>query len=334
MMNWNIRELKRRGAELAGDARESTRGLVLLYCGVLAVLTLGSSGLNLFLDDRISGTGGLGGLGMRSVLQTVQEVLSYVNLLFGPFWSMGFLAAMLAMVRGSAPEKRHLTAGFRRFGRVLASIAFRFVLGLGLMVAAVNLGTTIFALTPMGTKYAETIAPILSDPAIFTPEGVVNWDLLPMDTFLRATMPVLLVCLAVFFLLYTYISYCFRMADYLILTTSIGAIRAHFVSARLLRGHKRQLLKLDLSFWWYYLLLAAVTVVGYLDLVLGLLGIAVPIDPMVMFFGTLAAYCVLFTALSLWKKCQVDAAYVLAFESIADPQQEEPAAEADKKMSL
>ena len=60
--------------------------------------------------------------------------------------------------------------------------------------------------------------------------------------------------------------------------------------------------------------------VAYLDVILSLLGIPVPIDPMVMFFGTLAAYCVLFTVLCLWKKCPVDASYVLAFEAIANPE--------------
>ena len=88
-----------------------------------------------------------------------------------------------------------------------------------------------------------------------------------------------------------------------------------------MRGHKWQMLKLDLSWWWYYLLLTAASVVAYLDMILELLGITVPVDPMVMFFATLAVYCVLFTALSLWKKCEVDASYAMAFESIACPEE-------------
>lgn len=41
-----------------------------------------------------------------------------------------------------------------------------------------------------------------------------------------------------------------------------------------------------------------------------------------MFFGTLVVYFVLLTGLYLWKKCDVDAAYVLAFEEIAYPDEE------------
>ena len=62
--------------------------------------------------------------------------------------------------------------------------------------------------------------------------------------------------------------------------------------------------------------------VGYLDLLLGLLGIPLPMNATVMFFVTLAAYCVLFTLLSLWKKCEVDASYVLFYENVMPPEPE------------
>ena len=319
-MKLHIRELKSRGAALAERNRDGTRRLVLLYCGVIAVLSLGSSGLNLFLNDQISGTGGLGGLGMRSVLQTIQEFLTYVNMFFTPFWSAGFLMAMVNLVQGREPRNRDLAAGFRRFGRILAYIAFQFLVTLALLIAAVNVGATLFALTPMGERYAEAMGPILSDPNIVSAEGLINWELLPMDTFMGATMPVIAVCLAIFAVLYIFLSYCFRLTMYLILTQPIGAVRAHFLSMQLMRGHKWQMCKLDLSWWWYYLLLFAASVVAYLDVILELLGIGVPVNPMVLFFATLAVYCVLFTALSLWKKCEVDASYALAYEAITCPE--------------
>lgn len=319
----NIRELKARGAALAGEHRGGTRGLVLLYCGVIAVLSLGSNGLNLYLNSQIGGTGGLSGLGMRSVLQTLQEILTYINLFFGPFWSAGFLAAMLAMVRGRAPEKRDLSAGFRRFGRILGYMAFEFLVVLALMLAAVNLASVVFSFSPWGKEFATKMGPLLTDPNLFTADGMVNLDMIPADALLAAMVPMLLITMAVFLPVYIFVSYCFRMALYLVMERPIGAVQAHFLSARMMRGHKRQLLKLDLSYWWYYLLGAAVSVVGYLDVVLGMLGIAVPIDPMVLFFGTLVAYCVLYTLLCLWKKCEVDAAFVLAYEAIAYPEQTE-----------
>lgn len=297
MTNLNIRELKARGAALAGEHRSGTRSLVLLYCGVIAALSFVSNGLNLYLNSQIGGTGGLDGLGLRSVLQTLQEILTYINQLFGPFWSAGFLYAMLSMVRGRAPEKRDLTEGFRRFGRILGFVIFEFMMVLALMLAAVNLRSVLFAVSPWGREFAAELGPVMTYPDLFTT--------------------------AVFLPVYIFVSYSFRMALYLVMERPIGAVQAHFLSARMMRGYKRQLLKLDLSYWWYYLLGAAVSVIGYLDMVLELMGIAVPIDPMVLFFGTLAVYCVLYTLLCLWKKCEVDAAYVLAYESIAYPEQTE-----------
>ena len=55
-------------------------------------------------------------------------------------------------------------------------------------------------------------------------------------------------------------------------------------------------------------------------MILSLAGMPLPMDETVMFFGTIAAYCVLITALSLWKKAQGETSYVLAYEAIAHPE--------------
>lgn len=319
-MNWNIRELKARAAALAAENRSAVRRLVLLYCGVVAALTLGSSGLNLYLDSQIGGTGGLTGLGTRSVLQTIQELLSYVNMYFGPFWSAGFLAAMIGMVRGRAPENRDLTEGFRRFFRILGHLAFRFLVVVLLGTVSMNLGAVLFIASPLGSGFTEAMEPILTDPNLFLADGSINMDLIPQDLLIRSGLPLTLIILAVFCLLYLYLGYHFRLSMYLVMDRPIGAVAAHFLSVRLMRGHKWQMLKMDLSYWWYYLLMLVIGVVGYLDVILSLLGLPLPMDPTVMFFLTLGAYCVLNMGLSLWQKARVDASYVLAYEHIANPE--------------
>lgn len=316
----NTRELKARGAAAAGQFRRETMPLVLLYCGVIAALSLGSNGLNLYLESQIGQTGGLSGLGLRSILQTVQQILTYVNMFFGPFWSAGFLLAMLGMVRGSAPRLQDLTGGFRRFGRILGGLAFEFLVVIALSIAAINLSSIIFALTPMGSELTALLEPVMADPSFLTAEGVINLELLPVDELYRAVLPMLGITLAILAPLFVWLSYGFRMAVYLMMERPISGVRAHFESLRLMRGHKWQMLKLDLRFWWYHLLGVVIGAVGYLDVILGLMGVEVPVDPMVMFFGTLVAGLAMQTGLYLWKKCQVDAAYVLAFEQIACPE--------------
>lgn len=319
--------LRRRGEAVARENREPARRLILIYSGVLALLTLGINGLYLLLDSKIGGTGGLDGLGLRSVLQTLQNVLNYGNMIFGPVWSAGFLYAMVTMVRGTQPRPAHLLEGFRRFGRVLGYMAFQFLLMVALLTAAVYLGALIFTFSPMGTKFAELLGPVLSDPNLIAADGTINMALIPAEAMEAAALPMALLVAAVFLPLYTWVSYGFRMALYLVVDGPVGGVRAHFLSRQLMRGHKWQLLKLDLSFWWYYALLALTAVVGYLDVILGLMGIAVPINATVLYFVTMVAYLVLQMAVALWKKCPVDAAYTLAFESIAHPEPEQALAD-------
>ena len=324
-MKLDIRALKARSADLTEQNRGAVRTLVLWYCGALAVLTLGSNGLNLFLDSRIGATGGLSGIGMRSMLQTIQTILNYINQFFGPFWTAGFLAAMITMVRGGEPRPRDLAAGFRRAFRIFFSVLFEGLTVVVLLVAVINLSSILFTLSPLGADFNENVAPILADPNVLTDQGLLNESLITYGELFRAILPMMVITAVIYVPLVILVAYSFRMALYLIMTSPIGAVAAHFLSMRLMRGHKWQIFRLDLSWWWYYLLGAVSFLVGYLDLILEMLGLPLPMDGTVMFFVTLAVYCVLFTLLSLWKKAQVDASYVLAYESIVPAQPEEKA---------
>ena len=320
-MKLNIRELRDRAAGLTAQNREPLKKLLLIYCGVIAVLTLGVPALDLFLSDQIGTTGGLAGMRLRTVLQTIREILNLVNQFFGYFWSAGFVIAMMAMVLGREPQSRDLTGGFRRFFRVLGHIAFEFLFVVILMAAAVNLAAMLFSMSPQGGALVRELTAITSNPNILTPEGLLNVDLIPMDLLAAIALPMTIITIVIFLPLYIWLSYGFRLSLYLLLDgTAPSAFHSRFLSLRLMRGHKWSMLKLDLSFWWYYLLVTVITAVGYLDVILSLAGIPLPMDETVMFFATIAAYCVLITALSLWKKAQVEASYVLAYEAIAHPE--------------
>ena len=316
----NRSALRARGAAAAEGCRLETRRLVLIYCGVLALLTLGSNGLHLYLDSHIGSTGGLSGMGMRSVLETVQTVLSYINLFFGPFWTAGFLYAMLVMVRGQNPGTGDLMEGFRRFGRVLGQMAFQFLILMAMIIAVVNVATVIFSFTPMMADFTEKMEPLLSDPEVFSADGQLDLTKIPLEAMLSASMPLLILTAVLLIPVCIWLTYGLRMSMYLVMERPIGGIRACVESMRLMKGHKWQMFRLDLSFWWYHGLALLIGLVGYLDVALTMLGIPLPMDATMMFFLTLGAYCVLQTGLFLWKKCQVDAAYVLAYEAIAHPE--------------
>ena len=314
----NTRELRQRGAAAAQAHRSQTAKLVLLYCGVGALISLGSNAITLYLDSHISSTGGLSGLGLRSVLQTIQEALGYINLFYGPFWSAGFLYAMLGLVRGEEPRCGDLLEGFRRFGRVLMALLYQTALCFALAMGAMVLAFLVFTFSPWGTAVSAMLEPVL--PELIAADGTINMAAFPAEAMRLGVYPLVALGVGLYLLGYAFFQYCFRMASYLMMERQIGGVAALFLSARLMRGHKRQMLKLDLSFWWYYALNTLIAVVCYLDVILSLLGVSVPLGAEGMFFLTLGAYCVLNTALCLWKKREVDAAYILAFEAIAYPE--------------
>lgn len=302
------------------DSRSDTRTLILIYCGVIAGLTIGSSGLQLYLNSQISATGGLGGMGARSVLQTIQSILSYVNTFFGPFWQAGFLFAMIGIARGTHPGPKSLTEGFRRFGRILIYTLDVMLLTSMAAFACMYASSMLFSVSPWGSEFADAIAPVLTDPNLIAADGTVDLSLIPTDALMTAAPRIAVLFLAVFVPVYGFLAYSLRMGTYLMMEGGrMSAMAAMLLSFRMMKGHRVQMLKLDLSYWWYHGLLALASVVAYLDMILELLNINIGIDANVMYFITLIAYCVLDLAISLWKKCEVDTTYVLAYEAIAHP---------------
>ncbi len=296
------------------------RKLVVLYTGLIALLALGINALHLVLDSQISGTGGLGGLGTRSMLQTIQEILTYVNLLYGPFWSAGFLFAMLNVVRGAQIAPGNLLEGFRRLGRILGGLGYLFVRLLLLGFLVTNLTVLIFAFTPLSNDFAQAMGPALTDPNLFLADGTLNLELIPPGALNDASPVILVIFLALFLPCFLHMRYSYRMASYLMMSEErMGGAQAHVISKHLMRGHKWQMVKLDLHFWWYYLLGALISAVAYLDYILKSFGVALPLGDTFWFFATMVVYCGLLLLLNLWKKPQVDATYVAAYEAIAHP---------------
>lgn len=322
----NLKELKSQASARVAASRTDKRTLVLVYCGVIAALSLGSNGLQLFLDSQISNTGGLSGLELRSVLQTFQSILSYVNMFFGPFWQAGFLFAMIGIARGQDPGPKSLAEGFRRFPRILSYTLWLMLIIFFAAMAATYAASLVFTFSPWGADFAEIMEPVLMDPNLFTSDGSINMDLVPMEAMAVAVPPMAVMMVLIFVPLYAFISYTLRLSTYLMMEGGrVSAMRAMATSARLMKGHRWQLFKLDLSFWWYTALILFATAVGYLDVILSLAGISVPIDSNVMFFGTLVLYCILDLLICLWKKCDVETTYVLAFEAIVNAQAPAPA---------
>lgn len=313
----NSKDLKQQAARRLEQTSAHPRKLVLIYTGLIVLLNLAINGLNFVLTEQIAGTGGLSGLGARSVLETLQTLLSYFSLFFTPFWEAGFLFAMISIVRGQDAQVPSLLQGFKRFGRIISYLFWQMTILFMLCFVLVYVVSFLFMMTPYGTAFVEVVEPLMTQSDFLLADGSVNMELLMTESVIHAMIPMFVMFFAVLIPVYVWVSYHLRLTNFLLMEgTNRGALSSMIVSVKMMKGHKWQMLKLDLSFWWYHGLESLLVLVLYLDAFLPLLGVELPMDPTVAYFLTLSLYSLLELGLHLWKKAYVDATYVTAYETI------------------
>lgn len=312
------RALTQYTAQKLDSAVYPPRHLVLLHTGVALGVSLLLTLVNFYLARQIDQTGGLAGLGIRSVLSTVQSLLQIAGSLALTFWEFGILFAALRLARGQAAEPGCLCEGFRRFWPMLRLQLLRALLVVGLVILCGYAGAILFALSPFSDPMQQVLAPLLTDSAMFDPTTTLDeatmLALLPTLTPLFVIIGILL-CVVGLPLFYR-----FRMAEYALLDSDkVGAIAAIRISSQLMRGRRLSLLKLDLYFWWFYLLQTLTLLISYADLILALLQIPLPFsaDAAFFLFYGLHIFCQL--ALHWWARAKVETTYAAAFDTLRQP---------------
>lgn len=281
--------------------------LVLISAGVSALAGLAVSAINLLLQQSIGATGGLGGLGLRSVLTTVQSMLALAMTVLLPFWSLGYTAVTLKLSRGEHAEGRDLLDGFRIFLPALRLFFLQELLYIALALVCVHLGSMLLSFTPLAMDFYELLLPVMlegGDPASIDP-----------DVLLQAMTPIFIGCLVIFVAVAIPVSYRLRMAQYFLLTDpKAGARRALISSFRMTKGNAMALFRLDLSFWWFYVLDVLLAVICYGDVLLPLLGIEM--DATVAYFLFYAVSLALQLVLYRYAKNRISVTYAHAYLSL------------------
>ena len=90
--------LRQQAGEALQNATYPPKKFVLIHTSVALGLTLLITALNFLLNQQIAQTGGLAGMGMRSILSTVQSVLEFAVNAALPFWEIGIVFAALCWV--------------------------------------------------------------------------------------------------------------------------------------------------------------------------------------------------------------------------------------------
>ena len=303
--------------QAVADSPCNPKKLAAIHTGIAAAAGLIVALLSYLLSTGIGGTGGLSGIGSRAVLETAQSVLSLAVSVLSPFWALGFTAVVLCTARREEAGPRTLLAGFRIWGPALRLMLLEGALMLALAVAAGQLGSFLYTMTPFSQPLNELLLPLIEggtvdmqaitqhlleqDPAVLM--GLF-WGMLP---FLAVPVAAVLIPL----------SYRLRLAPYILLDRpGLGAMFALMFSFRLTKKQSLRLLAIDLRFWWFYALELLVLVLSYGDLLLPLVG-ATPAGSGVvlslLFYG-LALICQV--GLHWWQKPQVMTAYALFYDGL------------------
>lgn len=276
--------------------------VVLLHTAIALGGSLLIMALNYYLSHWISDTGGLAGMGLRSVLTTVQSVLELGMFWTLPFWEMGLLFCALRWAKGEDAGYGDLLQGFRRFGAVFSLQLLRGGLFFALGIALFYVCFSIFVMTPFGVPLMEFLEPIVAAvPNLSPADALMSPE--QMMTMMELMVPLFIFFSAVYIVLAAVIFYRLRFAEFAVLEGS-GAVRAMLSSVRITGGRALQVVKLDLYFWWFYLLQIVAVAVSYADILL-------PVSINMGTFFLLSIVSALCQGVLLWQ-CRADVVTTLA----------------------
>lgn len=311
--------MKERAADTLHAATYPPRKLVLLHTGAALLVSLLLTVIHYFLSEGIGTTGGLEGIGTRTLFSSAQTLLQMAATLAFPFWEMGFLFCMLRFARREDCTPRDLTRGFRRFAPLLRLTVLEFFLYGALIFVSIQLVSFLFAMTPFALPVMEQMSQMMQSDA-FVQSGTIPPEFL--EQMLPYMIPVYICALILFFAAAIPLFYRFRFSRFVIMDDRQDrALLALRMSSQLTKGHCRELFRLDLSYWWYYGLQLLVALAAYADLALPALGISLSEE--VAFFGTLVLHLALSLALAWYCKAQVDTTYACFYRQLLPPEKPE-----------
>jgi len=289
----------------------------LLYAAIICGLSLLSTLVSTFLSDGISGTGGLGNIGLRSILSTGQSVLPLVNLLISACLGVGYHIAVLSHVRGFEATPKTLLGGFRHFGPVIRALLFQTLAYSIAIFGSTYLSSFIFMLTPFSAGFMEVLEPVLASASVL--DNALVLDEATLMAAAGAMMPMFWILLIVCIVVLVPMHYRFRMVDFCLADDPRrGALAALSKSRFLMRRNCFALFRLDLDLWWFYLGQVVISLVCYGDVLLPLMGITFPWSNTVSFYLFFGLSLVMQFALYYFAMNRVYTVYAVAYEALQE----------------
>ena len=310
----NTSEIKAAALRRLTDAGQAKR-IAAIYAGVTLGLSALVTILGLVLEAMMSGTTGLGGMGRRTILSSVQSMLPWVVGLITMCVELGYQAAMLRVARGQYASPQTLRLGFDRFWVLLRCILLEGVILFAIAFGGIYIATMLFMLTPFSGRVMEVLSPVLENVTLLSPEMVLDEAL--YDQLMQAMIPAFVMCAIVVAAAAIPVLYRLRMARFVIIDKpSIGALAALRESRKMMRGNCLRLAKLDISLWPYYIGCVFASLLCYGDVLLPMMGVRFPWSDTVSYYLFFALYLAVQFAVYYFLKNQAEVAYSIAYDSI------------------
>lgn len=320
----DLRAIHSRARQALDSARSDPRRIALSYTAACCLLALLMTVISDVLSSRISDTGGLGNLGLRSVLSTGQYILPFLQVIVSSCLGLGYHICALRISREQEAHPATLLEGFRNFGPLLRAMLFEGAMYFALGFTTLYLSSFIFAATPFAEPFYELMNPYLAQSSVLS--GQTMPDEATMMAVMETMVPMMWIWLVIFLLLFIPMYYGYRMTLFCIADNPrMGALAALRRSKQMMRRNRFTLFRLDLSMWWFYLLQVLISVICYADILLPKVGIDLGWNSKFSyyFFFILslavqaAAYCFLLN--------RVNVAYAVAYDTLQSPKEPEPA---------
>lgn len=292
--------------------------VVLIYAAILAAAALAENLASYLLDGQISQAVGLQGMNTRAVLSTANVVVTIAQLLLVEGLALGYCAAMLRIARGQYASGSTLKAGLERLWLLVRTRLLEGVILTAMSFALCMVVVNIYMLTPFSNRLVLSMVPLAEAGELTTEAMLSLWS-----TAYQVLLPVTILYVVALIPLLWYFSAVYRLVDYLLIEKpQLGALGALRESRRRMRGSKRMLLRVDLSFWWYYLLQAATKALLYPGLILAALGVTLSVSPTVFLVAALVIYLAADFAVRYFFSNRVAVTYALFYDSLCPKEAE------------
>ena len=310
----NTSEIKAAALRRLTDAGQAKR-IAAIYAGVTLGLSALVTILGLVLEAMMSGATGLGGMGRRTILSSVQSMLPWVVGLITMCVELGYQAAMLRVARGQYASPQTLRLGFDRFWVLLRCILLEGVILFAIAFGGIYIATMLFMLTPFSGRVMEVLSPVLENVTLLSPEMVLDEAL--YDQLMQAMIPAFVMCAIVVAAAAIPVLYRLRMARFVIIDKpGIGAMAALRESRKMMKGNCLKLLKLDVGLWPYYVGCVLASLLCYGDVLLPMAGVNLPMSDTVSYYVFFVLYLAAQFAVYYHLRNPAETAYAIAYDSI------------------